>query len=187
MNRQTSACLSLSIILLSMAMSIKVLAHEAETTYTHLLGGDECDVRNSTNEYAAALRKVDGTIQNISDDLQATISCPIPITYSGTFGVAAFEGDIEIFFLNSQSTGEQKFRCNIFANDVFEESEVLRDWKSVDVLSGATGSIEFRYGVVVGGEIFGDITPRRPTITCGLPPKSTLLSILIEGHITDPI
>ncbi|MEH6519188.1 MAG: hypothetical protein V7742_21110, partial [Halioglobus sp.] len=154
--------------------------------YTHILGGDTCHVRNSTNKHAASLRKVDGTIENISDDLTATISCPIPITYStynewmqGT-EFAIFIGEIEVFFLNSLPSEERIFKCKFFGAN--PDDAIHGVWGSANILSNATGSIEF-FQQIVGVSGFNEV-PRRPTITCGLPPKSSLLSIVIKAENT---
>ncbi|MEH6584750.1 MAG: hypothetical protein V7754_22680, partial [Halioglobus sp.] len=170
MTRLTSTYILALTLLISIVVPTKALAHEFGKQYTHILGGDTCHVRNSTNKHAASLRKVDGTIENISDDLTATISCPIPITYStynehgqGTELAVNF-GEIEIFFLNSLPSEERRFRCNVFA--AYPDDVIDRVWSSVNILSNATGSIEFyNYHALVADPGF---VPRRPTITCGL-------------------
>ena len=182
MTSLTSTYILALTLLISIVLPTKALAHDLGETYTYLLGGDTCHVVNPASGNAASLRKVDGTIENISDDLTATISCPIPIMYDRAPNTPlSFSGGIEIFFLNSHSSGEQKFRCNAYSF-TFLSGGVNRKWNSVDILSDATGSIEFS----VSSDFYptSGVVPRRPTITCGLPPKSALLSILIQGRIT---
>ena len=182
-------CVLAVTLLISFALPTKTVAHEIDKQYTHVLGGDECNVQNPTTENAAALRKVDGTIENISDDLQATISCPIPVAIEQSrFG--RLETDIVINFLNSHPTEEQKFSCNVSGNIIVEgpELEFARYWNSSDIDSGGEGSIRFRNDkeipkyFLVG--LFGGDLLRRPTITCGLPPKSVIVSVIITTRLT---
>ena len=182
MTRLTSTYLLALTLLISIVLPTKALAHEYESLYTYVLGGDTCHVRNTTTKNAASLRKVDGMLKNISDDLTTMVSCPIPITYEDNHELNLYSADIEIFFLNSHSSEEQKFRCNVFSGSPWGEQ---RDWNSVDIPghgpeSDRIGSIEFSD---LSRIVYTYIAPGRATITCGLPPKSTLISIVIEATI----
>lgn len=190
MNRLAFTYIVALALLAPIAFPNKTAAHEIGKQYTHMVGGDECDVRNPATKNAAALRKVDGTIKNTSDDLTATISCPIPVTYEAVVGPGGLNTDIEIFFLNSHPTEEQKFNCNysgyIPEGGVGGGIVFVRYWNSSNIDSVGEGSVQFKSGegenldaFVVGN--LGSFT-RRPTITCGLPPKSTILYILITSE-----
>ena len=187
MNRLAFTYLVALALLAPIAFPNKTAAHEIGKQYTHMVGGDECDVRNPATKNAAALRKVDGTIENTSDDLTATISCPIPVTYEA-FDVGFLYTDIEIFFLNSHPTDGQKFKCNV--SGYIPEGGVgggiafLRYLNSSSIDSVGEGSVQFKQGELLDPFVVGNLgsLTRRPTITCGLPPRSTILYVVITSE-----
>ena len=82
----------------------------------YFVDGDRCQVRNPTTKNAASLRYVNGILKNTSEELSATISCPITFHYSdyptSDLDFTSSEIQVWMYFLNSDSSREQAFFCN---------------------------------------------------------------------------
>lgn len=174
-------CVLAFTLLMSILLPAKAVAQYFNYFFTGAVGGDTCNVRNPTTANAASLRKVDGTIENISDDLTATISCPIPIPHEAENPNQHLEitiNRLRAFFVNSHSE-EQNFKCSVTAAG----DKII--WNSVDLpMSTVPLFIEFSGFELRRSEYaFGIYTPRPPVITCGLPPNSALLSVLVEADV----
>ena len=97
MNRLTSKHFYLLALLISAVLHNNALAHELDRRYTHVISGDTCHVRNPTTENAASLRRIDGMLQNTSEDLASTVSCAVPIIYDGRSPVAEVRLEATIY------------------------------------------------------------------------------------------
>ena len=181
----SSTCALTLTLLISILSPTTAVAQELKTRYTHVQGGDECHVMNPTTKNAASLRKADGTIRNISDPLTATVVCPLPIATGGQsisddFRWLGWEGKVQVFFLNFDASEEQRFRCNLYLPGSQVYALERRIWKQTEILQDSTGSLEIEgiYRLAIAGGV--DIL-RPPALTCGLPPRSAILSVLIDA------
>ena len=186
------ACPGLVILALSITLSCKASAQDFWEGGAHrlVLGGDACHVRNPTTENAASLRRTDGSLENTSEKLSATVSCPIPMIYEPVFLGDGFssvttQADVvvKVFFLNSQSSGEQQFNCRYRVMQQDGEDVEVYDFygRSKVIGSGSVGmiTIDGSFSEAVETDV-NSYQINRPIVTCGLPPNSSLLHLLVD-------
>lgn len=172
--RPSSFCPVIFSALLSVVVPTFVIAGDYQ-----VLGGDSCQLRNPKTKNAASLRQIDGTLQNDSDTLSATISCGIPtVQYDASrYDVA---GALNVYFLNSHPSEEQRFNCEFNKGLFGSLVKKNRTSGGIDILPGKTGSLKFDHGVlkIIKDFSTNDIAPPLIMI-CDLPPQSSILSIEI--------
>jgi hypothetical protein len=176
--------------------SLETMDARADEAGVFVLGGDTCHVRNPTTRNAAGLRRIDGTLKNISEELTATVFCPIPLTFPVEgLNQELFGADIgiSVSFLNSNPL-RQAFECERYrVNSSGGKSPAYpgNSSASANIGSGDIGRLEFDPDrAIVGIRSYRSLGSQRPVLMCELPPLSAILEIVVEwdtlGFVTPP-
>lgn len=156
----------------------------------YFVDGDRCQVMNPTTKNAASLRYVNGVLKNTSEELSATISCPITFHYSNypTSIVDFTYSDIRVwmYFLNSDSSGEKTFVCSTSFTETWDANDGTINYRSRKTGSEAVIIPPNNMKILELGmraEVWTDpedLTARpryvfKPRLTCNLPPLSEVV------------
>lgn len=156
------------IIITASFFTLFSLSQPALSGSTFLTSGDYCNIQNFGGEAARKdSRKQGGGYQNMSDQYNFTVSCPLMQD--------PLDSDFEIMVsFTNRNTFTQIYKCSL---DEYDESDdkvrTLTSASSID--SEASGSVSF-----VGVNYLTD--GNRFYLSCKLPPQSTMGSVYLTGY-----